>query len=382
MELYNRKCKHGIGDSCMRILHLEYSGNTGGIEKLCKDIGVCSSHDENYFLFVHEAGTIYEEMQAEYLNVECLYLKNKEIIKLYRYVDKYVKKYNIDVIVIHHPSPLIWLAMILYQRKRKRAKVVTYVHNTYLEIVRNSCIKSCIYNRLLKKTDAIVAISNCVKQSVIDNVTIQKNKIKVIYNGTTFSNRDVDTEARDFHNPIRLIYIGRLIEKKGVQFLIDAFSELIDKEKYSLTIVGDGEYREKLEGKVRKSNLSEYINFLGNQRNVNDLLSNADIFIHPAIWEEGFGITIIEAMARGKLCIASKRGAIPEIISDGVNGLLVESANAKQLAEKIKYVGEIMPKKERERIQENALRDVKRFSIDVLIENLHELYNCIYRENK
>lgn len=41
-----------------------------------------------------------------------------------------------------------------------------------------------------------------------------------------------------------------------------------------------------------------------------------------------------------------------------------------------------MPKKERERIQENALRDVKRFSIDVLIENLHELYNCIYRENK
>lgn len=210
----------------------------------------------------------------------------------------------------------------------------------------------------------------------------KKNKIKVIYNGTTFSNRDVDTEARDFHNPIRLIYIGRLIEKKGVQFLIDAFSELIDKEKYSLTIVGDGEYREKLEGKVRESNLSEYINFLGNQRNVNDLLSNADIFIHPAIWEEGFGITIIEAMARGKLCIASKRGAIPEIISDGVNGLLVESANAKQLAEKIKYVGEIMPKKERERIQENALRDVKRFSIDVLIENLHELYNCIYRENK
>ena len=80
-------------------------------------------------------------------------------------------------------------------------------------------------------------------------------------------------------------------------------------------------------------------------------MSNADIFIHPAIWEEGFGITIIEAMARGKLCIASKRGAIPEIISDGVNGLLVESANAKQLAEKIKYVGEIMPKKERERIQ-------------------------------
>lgn len=167
-----------------------------------------------------------------------------------------------------------------------------------------------------------------------------------------------------------------------MQFLIDAFSELIDKEKYSLTIVGDGEYREKLEGKVRESNLSEYINFLGNQRNVNDLLSNADIFIHPAIWEEGFGITIIEAMARGKLCIASKRGAIPEIISDGVNGLLVESANANQLAEKIKYVGEIMPKKERERIQENALRDVKRFSIDVLIENLHELYNCIYRENK
>ena len=67
----------------MNILHLEYAGKTGGIEKLCKDIGNASRIDHQYFLFVHEGGSIYDEMKKDHLKVECL---NLNYICLFNYL--------------------------------------------------------------------------------------------------------------------------------------------------------------------------------------------------------------------------------------------------------------------------------------------------------
>ena len=65
----------------MRILHLLYAGDTGGVEKLCRDIGMYSGKDENFFLFVHAGGAICREMQEKGLHTEILGLDNKNILK-------------------------------------------------------------------------------------------------------------------------------------------------------------------------------------------------------------------------------------------------------------------------------------------------------------
>lgn len=360
----------------MKVLHLEYSGKTGGIEKLCKDIGLNSKYDQHIFWFVHEGGTLYEEMVKEHLQVKCLNLKNNHITKLYHCICDYTCNSGIDVVIVHHPSPLVWLAIKLYLCRKRRAKVIIYAHSNYNEIIGGKDYRRWIYGNLLKFCDGVIAISEYVKRSLIVNTKVQEHKVKVIYNGVVCPEQIEVGDGR-FHTPIHLMYVGRLIEKKGVQVLVEAFSELAHKEKYILDIVGDGPYKSILEDQARQLNLEQNIIFHGNKRDIATRLQNTGVFIHPAICEEGFGITIIEAMSYGVICIASRKGAIPEIIKDKENGFLVEATNSSALARKIEDVCEILTDTQRERIKKNAYARSKDFSIEVLLNELHEFLTSV-----
>ena len=354
----------------MNILNLEYAGKTGGIEKLCKDIGNTAQKDQHYFLFVHEGGILYDEMKKDHLKAECLKLDNYQIGRLYRIITEYVSKFDIEAIIVHHSAPMIWLAIELYLRRNKRAKVYIYAHNTYQEITARKKMRECIYNDLLKHSDGIIAISRWVKHTIQKNVSISDEKIKVIYNGIICSEDNNEYTGR-LHRPVEIIYVGRLIEKKGVQVLLNAAAKLNPKQEYRIHIVGDGDYRKKLEEQVKELGIQQMVTFWGTQRNISERLGNADIFVHPAIWEEGFGISIIEAMSCGKICIASRKGAIPEIIDDGVNGFLVESNKEDELSKKIMEVSK-MTDEQRIIIEENARKRANDFTIDVLQEKLHD----------
>lgn len=354
----------------MNILHLEYAGKTGGIEKLCKDIGNASRIDHQYFLFVHEGGSIYDEMKKDHLKVECLNLNNYQIYKLYNMILRYTSTLNINAIILHHPAPLIWLAMELYLHRSNRANVFVYVHNTYQEITAEKYIRRRIYNDLLKHADGIIAISKWVKYTVQLNTPIEDNKIKVIYNGIICPQNQKEHTGR-LHKPIEIIYVGRLIEKKGVQVLLKAAAKLTPKQNYKIHIVGDGPYKKELQKQTKKLGIESIVSFWGNQRDIVERLTNADIFVHPAIWEEGFGISIIEAMSCGKICIASKKGAIPEIIEDGHNGFLVESNDEMALANKIMKIAENMTTEQRMTLERNAWMRANDFTIEKLLNELH-----------
>lgn len=354
----------------MNILHLEYAGKTGGIEKLCKDIGNTAQKDQHYFLFVHEGGILYDEMKRDHLNVECLNLNNYQIVRLHEMIVKYVSKFNIEAIIVHHPSPLIWIAIELYLHHNERAKVFIYVHNTYQEITARKKTRKYIYDDLLKRADGIITISKWVKHTIQENVLIPDDKIKVIYNGIVCPQNQGEYTGK-LHSPVEIIYIGRLIEKKGVQVLLKAAARISPKQDYRIHIVGDGSYKKELEKQAKELGIEPMVTFWGNQRNITERLSNADIFVHPAIWEEGFGISIIEAMSCGKICIASRKGAIPEIIDGGVNGFLVESNKEDELSKKIMEVSK-MTDEQRIIIEENARKRANDFTIDALQEKLHD----------
>lgn len=355
----------------MNILHLEYSGNTGGIEKLCKDIGVNARNDKHYFVFIHEGGIFYDLMKEAGLNVICLGFENKDIIKLYNAIKELTNEKRIDAIIIHHPSPLVWLSMLLYLKLSHEAKVVVYVHNVYDEITKHSLARKSVYNELLKKCDGAIAISGFVKKTIVEHADIPENKVKIIYNGVECPN-PVKLHNGNLNNPVKIIYVGRLIEKKGVQVLLNAIERLKDKNSYEVQIIGDGPYRAELEKLSNRLQIECCVRFYGNQSNVNEWLERADIFVHPAIWQEGFGITIAEALSYGKICIASNRGAIPEIIESKKNGFLFEAEDSDALANIIKYVCSTMSKEQRLEIQKNAVERARDFSIEKLMQQLHE----------
>ena len=92
---------------------------------------------------------------------------------------------------------------------------------------------------------------------------------------------------------------------------------------YIFNIVGEGSYRQELEKLTHELGIDNNVNFLGMRRDIPELLWKSDVFVHLPEWQEGFGITVIEAMAAGLICIVNDHGALPEIVQDGINGFVI-----------------------------------------------------------
>lgn len=137
-----------------------------------------------------------------------------------------------------------------------------------------------------------------------------------------------------------LLYVGRLTEKKGVSYLIDAM-QLITREipATKLLIIGSGELEQRLKEQVTVLDLNEHVLFAGSLPNkeLPEYYATSDIFIGPAIEarsgdSEGFGLTFVEAAMSGCLLIGSDIGGIRDVITDHVTGVLVNEKSSKSIA--------------------------------------------------
>jgi glycosyltransferase involved in cell wall biosynthesis len=135
----------------------------------------------------------------------------------------------------------------------------------------------------------------------------------------------------------RLLFVGRVVEQKGLVHLFEALDRL--RERYPdlrLTVVGDGPDRASLERRARSMGLTNRVDFVGakSQAEVAALLAEADIFVLPS-YAEGVPVVVMEALGSGVPVVASFVGGMAELVEDGVNGYLVRPADADQLAERI-----------------------------------------------
>lgn len=143
-----------------------------------------------------------------------------------------------------------------------------------------------------------------------------------------------------------VLFVGRLVEYKGVEVLIKAFKIVSERfPDYRLVIVGDGPLRESLMNLARKINTEGKVEFKGKlpQEDLERIYEESKIFVLPSIVTskgetEGLGVVLIEALTRGIPIIGSKVGGIPDIIIDGETGLLFEPWNYQDLAQKITYL--------------------------------------------
>lgn len=178
-------------------------------------------------------------------------------------------------------------------------------------------------------------------------------------------------------NSIYLVSIGRLIKRKGFEYLIQALAILSEKGiDLRLILIGDGPERTALEALAAETGVSDHVLFAGRVDDKTKFLylSASDIFVLPSI-HEGFGIVLLEAMSCSLPVVATNRGGQTEIIKDGRNGTLVPTADADSLARAIEAFA--ASEDSRKRTGKNNLEDVKQYNMSTIRDRYLELYGAV-----
>ncbi|MFP7492833.1 glycosyltransferase family 4 protein [Terribacillus saccharophilus] len=139
-----------------------------------------------------------------------------------------------------------------------------------------------------------------------------------------------------------IIYTGRLIELKGIGYLVDALASLRDRQDWVCWIVGEGRDKQQLQNRVANAGLQGHVSFLGKREDVPSLLKLADIFVSPSLIDNQ-PLSVIEAQLSEKAVIVSDAGGLPEMVDHGVTGLVVPKADTAALRSAIQTLLEDEP---------------------------------------
>jgi glycosyltransferase involved in cell wall biosynthesis len=189
--------------------------------------------------------------------------------------------------------------------------------------------------------DTIITVSEKTRDHHLKFGNLPKNKTSTIYNGIQLSrfqthnrtqNEEIKINLGLSPNSIVITTVAVLREQKGIQFMIQALPEILRYEpNLTYLIVGDGVYASQLNNLVDDLGLQERVLFTGYRTDIPDILAVSDLFVLPSLGD-ALPTVLIEALAAGKPIIATQVGGIPEIITDGINGLLVPPADPESLA--------------------------------------------------
>ncbi len=285
-----------------------------------------------------------------------------------------------DIIHAHVALPDGYCGMKI-SKKLKLPLIVT-VHGQDFQhtINKNGMCKKNI-DEVMNYCEEIITVSNKLKNGVKREAYF--NKIKVIHNGIDIEDfKSIDNTKRIVNcDNIMLVSVSNLYKEKGIDLNIKAVNELIKgNNKVHYFIVGDGPERETLEDLVESLELKEFVTFVGRlpHKDAMQYISKCDIYSLPS-YNEGFGISYIEAMYLEKPIIAVKGQGIEDIIRNKYNGILVQGKNIDSLVEALNYL--IINHDKSNEIGENAKKDIINNltwgnNVKLLIQ---EYENCINR---
>ncbi|MEO1376412.1 MAG: glycosyltransferase family 4 protein [Cyanobacteria bacterium J06635_10] len=253
-------------------------------------------------------------------------------------------KYRGILVEDHYFSRYLLLTNII-QRVIRKGKIIVLVHLFYGYDSDDRFVLRRLINKYIEKfrlsfADLIVTSSEYSK-SEIASVGINPELVHVLSPGLDREKFKILPPDRNIENQEskKILCVGNYVPRKGILYLIEAFSQ-IERQDFSLHLVGNRKnnsiYYNQLNNAVKTLKLSECVVFHdgADQENIKQLYASADIFVLPS-FKETFGIVFLEAMHYGLPIVTTNVSAMPELIEEGKNGLLVPTANSPALAKAI-----------------------------------------------
>jgi glycosyltransferase involved in cell wall biosynthesis len=299
-------------------------------------------------IFTSAGGKLVENARANGLNVVMVPHMVRDInprddIKAVRSLYKLFKEGGYDIVHCHSSK-----AGILGRVAAKLAgiKRIIYTAHGFVFNEPMSSIKRTIYVFIEKigamLGDKVIAVSKKDCDSALENKIVNKEKLTFIPNAIPEINKDLLKEPLEMKVELGLpaseFVIGTIsnfYETKGHAYLIEAVKKLYDEGyKFSTVFAGQGPKLDEM-----KDLAKEYgcITFLGYREDNYDIMNTLDLFVLPSI-KEGMPYVILEAMSIGKPVLCTKVGALTDMISDGVNGYIVEPQDSGLIFHKLRWI--------------------------------------------
>ena len=252
-----------------------------------------------------------------------------------------VRREPFDIVHVHWPFPHALFGYLA--KKAGGTKIVTTFYGVELRWVKT---KMAFLKSFLRWgigfSDKVTAISSYTAREVRELVPDDEMAVEVIpYTITVTAKLNQESQAKPLL-PL-VLYVGRLVERKGVEYLIRAFAEVVRELPSELVIVGKGPEDQRLHQLTEELNLVQKVHFKGwvSRNELEKLYNQCNVFVLPAIIDskgdtEGLGVVLLEAMSYMKPVVASNLGGITDIVKDRETGLLVNEKDPHGLSEAIK----------------------------------------------
>ena len=319
-----------------------------------------------------------------------------------------IEHYRIPLNIKSELSPKIWVSLVRLNRLIRRKKIdvihaqtrVAQVTAYFLSKISGiSFIATChgFFGKNLGRRifpcwgEATIAISEAVREHLVNDFNVEKKKIYLIYNGVDVEKFKKDKTKQDIEGFRResqvredekiVGIIGRLSSVKGHKFFLMAARQIVQlHEEVKFIIIGEGPEEEYLHQLVEKLKLEEKVIFLKPVFDTTFALKSFDVFVMPSL-QEGLGLSILEAMASALPVVASNVGGIYSLIKDGVNGFLIPPKEPSAIAAAV-YKLLKKPDLARNMGIEGQKIAQKFFSLDAMVNQTKNLYEKVVDAKK
>lgn len=349
------------------IVHIIPTLTRGGAERVVVDL--CNALNRKYFtvsiiVFFHQLD-LADELKHDVL----VHVVEKKRLLDFSFLKKLklkLKELQPDIVHTHLSGGDIWGSRVA---STLEIPVVSTEHSVYPP---KGFLRTRLKKASMEYIEHHVAISQSVARFMTRTYDVADEHISIIYNGIDVVKYSDIPPITSLKKTTSMAVVGRLEKQKGHAGLIHSLIHL-PKTAYTLTIVGKGSQYDALRALVISLGLRKQVNFVGELEDVRSIYKDHEIIVIPSK-TEGFGLVAVEAMAAGRLVIASDIEGLSEIIDHQKNGILIDFTDKNAFAIELSQI-----KKNKELLKQitaQAKKDAKRFDLYIMVKQ----YEAVYKQ--
>lgn len=246
-----------------------------------------------------------------------------------------IEEYQIDLVHAHYALPHATAALLAREMVRRPPAVITTLHGTDVTLVGLDRAYLRATQHAINRSDVVTAVSRYLATYTSSEMGIER-PIRVIPNAVDherFKPGGDPALRRRYAHPDEklLVHVSNFRPVKRAPDVVRIFAALVEDVKARLVMIGDGPERHQAARLAKALGVAERVSFLGSFPRIEGVLAVSDLFVLPSE-QEAFGLAALEAMAAGVPVVASRVGGIPEVVEDGVTGILCEPGDITAMA--------------------------------------------------